>query len=137
VTGTIWYRPGCFVPFLFTKTNASFEKNAAVPKLVGITRLSITNFKASGRDTRNASMGQGCGLDGSVAAAACCKARNSSPVPTTKPLCDIATMSEVRPPESSNRIAMPRGPPSGELSAVAGSGDPSENRIVTATGAWK
>src|SRR6266481_1869239 len=111
--------------------NASLEKNATVAKLVGTTLFSATNFMALGWTARNPSMGQGCGLVGSVATTTFCNARNSSPVLTAKPLWDCTTRSVSSPPDSLNRIAMPLGPALGELSGTTGSGAPSEKRTVT------
>jgi hypothetical protein len=75
----------------------------------------------------------GVGLDGSVAARAFSRSRNSWPVPTTKPLCESATMSVPGPLK--NRMAIPRGEALGEPSGMATSGAPSENRTVTGTAA--
>ena len=54
------------------------------------------------------------------------------------PLPGLQTAISVLPsPGSLNRIAIPRGPASGELSGMEGSGAPSEKRTVMGTGAWK
>src|SRR6266566_381472 len=68
-----------------------------------------------------------------VAAIALRNARKSSPVPTTKPLCETATMSVKAPPESANRIAMPRGTAPGSVSGILGTPLAFEKRTVTGT----
>jgi hypothetical protein len=61
------------------------------------------------------------------------KARNSSPVPTKKPLCEFATMSVNAPLGRANRMAIPRGEALGSLSGICGMPVPSESRTVTGT----